>query len=337
MTILYVASDQKRVGKTALCVTLVHKLRQRGIKATALKVISQTSTKSNNDSDIEIYGKFLNNAPTSYVIKLPNENVTSRDLDTLSSDLINISKDADVILMEASSNIHKNVSAQIVDTLDAQALIVTNYHKNLSSNQIRPWTKVFGEHLSGFVINGLTRHLIKTAKTESQALSTSSGSNIYGFIPESRKLLGSSVNQIAQHLNGRFVVHEEPSDILVEHLMIGGMGMDPAELYFGTKNNKAVIVRGDRPDVQLAALNTSTACLVLTNGIEPIEYVKYEAELEKTSIIVVETNTLQTMEILNTLMDNTNFDHTSKLTEFSQLIDSHFDLPNLYRNIGIDI
>ena len=119
--------------------------------------------------------------------------------------------------------------------------------------------------------------------------------------------------------------------------MVGGMGMDPGELYFGTKNNKAVIVRGDRPDVQLSALNTSTSCLVLTNGIEPIEYVKYEAELEKTPVMVVETNTLQTMDILNTLMDNTKFDHISKLLEFSQLLDSHLDLPNLYRNIGINI
>lgn len=337
MTILYVTSDQKRIGKTTICVTLVHKLRQCGINATVFKIMSQAKTKPSNDSDIEIYNKFLNNIPASHLIKLPSENVTSKDLDALSSDLINTSKDADVILVEASDNIHKDVSAQIVATLDAKALIITNYHKKLSSNQIKSWQKVFDENLSGFVINGLTRHLIKNTKNESQSLSTSSGSNVYGFIPENRKLLGSSVNQIAQHLKGKFVVHEEPSDILIEHLMVGGMGMDPGELYFGTKNNKAVIVRGDRPDVQLSALNTSTACLVLTNGIEPIEYVKYEAELEKTPVMVVETNTLQTMDILNTLMDNTKFDHISKLLEFSQLLDSHLDLPNLYRNIGINI
>ena len=45
----------------------------------------------------------------------------------------------------------------------------------------------------------------------------------------------------------------------------------------------------------------------------------------------------QTMDILNTLMDNTKFDHISKLMEFSKLLDSHLDLPNLYRNIGINI
>ena len=129
MTILYVTSDQKRVGKTAICVTLVHKLRQCGIKATVFKIISQAKTQPNNDSDIEIYNKFLNNIPASHLIKLPSENVTSKDLDALSSDLINTSKDADVILVEASDNIHKDVSAQIVATLDAKALIITNYNK----------------------------------------------------------------------------------------------------------------------------------------------------------------------------------------------------------------
>ena len=57
--------------------------------------------------------------------------------------------------------------------------------------------------------------------------------------------------------------------------------------------NKAVIVRGDRPDLQMAALNTSTACIVLTKGVEPIEYVRYEAEQEEVSLIVVETDTPQ--------------------------------------------
>ena len=65
---------------------------------------------------------------------------------------------------------------------------------------------------------------------------------------------------------------------------MGGWGLDAGELYFGLRESKAVIVRGDRPDMQMAALTTPTTCMLLTQGIEPIEYVRNEAELEEVPI-----------------------------------------------------
>ena len=49
-----------------------------------------------------------------------------------------------------------------------------------------------------------------------------------------------------------------------------------------------MIVRGDRPDVQMSALGTDMECFILTNGLEPIEYVKYEADEEEVSIVIVD-------------------------------------------------
>lgn len=49
---------------------------------------------------------------------------------------------------------------------------------------------------------------------------------------------------------------------MVEHLMIGAMDVDSALTYFRRKPNKAVITGGDRPDIQLAALETSTKCTI---------------------------------------------------------------------------
>jgi hypothetical protein len=130
---------------------------------------------------------------------------------------------------------------------------------------------------------------------------------------------------------------EDASDGLVEHLMVGGRGMDPGEHYFGVRDSKAVIVRGDRPDVQMAALTTSTACMVMTKGIEPIEYVQYEAREEGVPVIVVETDTIETMEALNGLMDSARFDHPLKLARYSELADEHIDLPALYGALDIAV
>ena len=79
---------------------------------------------------------------------------------------------------------------------------------------------------------------------------------VIAAIPEDRRLLGMSVEQLAQHLGGKFLNWEEKKDNFVEHFLIGGMVLDWGVLYFQRFDNKAVIVRGDRPDIQMAALRT---------------------------------------------------------------------------------
>ena len=119
------------------------------------------------------------------------------------------------------------------------------------------------------------------------------------------------------------------------NFMVGGMGMDSGEAYFGLRDNKAVIVRGDRPDIQMAALATPTTCMVLTHGIEPIEYVAYEAELEDVPVMVVESDTLSTMAALNTPAGSMWFDHPAKVERFTALLKQHVDVSTIYD--GLDV
>ena len=104
---------------------------------------------------------------------------------------------------------------------------------------------------------------------------------VLAAIPEDRRLLGVTAGQIADHLGGSFLSWEEKRDNFVEHYLIGGMVLDWGVLYFQQFDNKAVIVRGNRPDLQMAALRTPTSCIVLTGGYPPIQYVSYEAGEEE--------------------------------------------------------
>ena len=187
------------------------------------------------------------------------------------------------------------------------------------------------------MINGLTRYLGTDARTRLLPSMESEGPVCFGIIPEDRRLLGVTVGQLAEHLNGRFIGGEQNTDAVVEYLMVGGMGMDPGELYFGSRENKAVIVRGDRPDVQMSSLTTPTACMVLTKDIEPIEYVKYEAEQEEVPIMVVETDTLTTMDALASLLGRARFDHPVKLSRFADLVQKHVDLKALYSELELEV
>ena len=156
-----------------------------------------------------------------------------------------------------------------------------------------------------------------------------------GVIPEDRSLLGVTVGQVASHLKGRYVVGEVLADSLVQHFLVGGFGMDSGLEYFGLRDNKAVIVRGDRPDVQMAALQTPTTCMVLTKGIEPIEYVLNEAELEEVPVVVVESNTLDTMAALSAVQDLARFDHPAKLARYVELLEEHVDVGAILSGLGM--
>jgi BioD-like phosphotransacetylase family protein len=246
-----------------------------------------------------------------------------------------MSSAADIVIVEGSTALSPEEHRRLAETLDAKILAVVAYSPDIPSDALTSWLTGLGDRTVGAVVNGLTRHRGRDAEAALMPSIGSDGVTTLGVVPEDRRLLGVSVGQIAQHLDGRFVSGEDGSDVLVEHLMVGGMGMDPGEYYFGIHESKAVIVRGDRPDLQMAALKTSTACLVMTKGIEPIEYVQYEAREEEVPVIVVETDTLGTMEALNGLMDSARFDHSLKLARYSELADEHIDLPALYDALGL--
>ena len=253
----------------------------------------------------------------------------------VSAQVAQASKEADVVLVEGSCLLSAEDSAQLAESLSAKVLVVSRYHPRLEAAQLTHWREEFGERLAGFIINGLTRYMGTDARTRLLPSMEREGLVSFGLVPEDRRLLGATVRQVAEHLEGRFTACEDKADRLVEHFMVGGMGMDPGELYFGTRDDKAVIVRGDRPDLQMSALGTPTACMVLTKGIDPIEYVTYEAKQEEVSIVVVPTDTLGTMDSLKTLMDGSRFDHPAKLSRFAELVTEHIDLPALFDALGV--
>lgn len=104
-----------------------------------------------------------------------------------------------------------------------------------------------------------------------------------------------SIGELAEYVQGEIISCPEQSGELVENLMVGAMCVDPAPLYFDIKSKKAVITRGDRADIQLGALETSTKCLILTGGTKPIPSVMQRAEEKKVPIIMVENDTPTTL------------------------------------------
>ena len=332
MSVLYVASDSEGAGKTALAVTLARILEERGREATAFKPIAAQGLDAEADPDADAYRDLLGVSADGWPRPAPDTGLSSEFVGEIASALGALCGD---VIVEGSSRLSIEETGELVEALDARVLVVGPYLRGEPISWMLPWKERLGGRLLGFVTNGLSTHLGTEAKTILLPAMEAAGLASLGVVPEERGLLGVTVAQLARHLDGRFVVPPDGSDGLIEHFLVGGMGMDPGELYFGLRVDKAVVVRGDRPDVQMPALATPTSCLVLTKGIEPIEYVKYEAQQEEVPIMVVETDTLGTMEALNTLMDGVRFDHPIKLRRYAELVERHVDLETLFDALGV--
>lgn len=336
MSVLYVASDQDGAGKTAVCATLAHLLSRRGMRVTTLKPLTADAD-TGVDGDAGVYEKLLDQRqPDGWPLDAEEGDPGPERLESIRGTVATESEGADVTLIEGSCRLSAEATARVAEAVDARVLLVLRHRGGQSGAELKEWQQALGDRLLGSIVNGMSRYAGTDTRDRLLPSLDAEGLRPIGVVPEDRTLLGVSVEQLAQQLGGRFIACQEKADALVEHFMVGGYGMDPGELTFQLRDNKAVIVRGDRPDVQMSALVTPTACLILTKGVDPIEYVKYEAEQEEVSVMVVETDTLTTMDAMSSVIAGARFDHPRKLARFGELLEEHVDLAQVWRGLGVD-
>ena len=148
-------------------------------------------------------------------------------------------------------------------------------------------------------------------------------------IPETRGMLSVTVEQLADHLGGQWVLDPVNIDAPVERFMIGGNIMDEGPTYFGRYPNQAVITRVERPDIQMASMCDKTCCLVLTGPGEPTDYIKSEALKRDVPLIQVRTNTLDTADALAGLLDKADARTAAKARHFAGLLEKYLGAENI--------
>ncbi len=185
--------------------------------------------------------------------------------------------------------------------------------------------QALGPSLSALLVNVVRRHRQLETERELIAVLRAEGLPVAGAIPEDRRLLALTVQQLAEHLGGRWLWEPADPNKLVDRFLIGGNIMDSGPNYFGRYPDQAVITRAARPDIQLASLMCDTRCLVLTGGEEPTEYVRVEAQKRSADLLLVAGNTLDTAEALAGLLNQAHPYSRQKLTRFENLVEQRLD------------
>ena len=337
MKVLYVPSDRQGAGKTSFCATLALRLASEGRKVGLFKPFTIAPEQSAEDEDARLYQRLLGQVDGGWPTQISLEGLSNGELiEQAARTCRDVFQDRDVVIVEGLPGLSLQASADLAEALDAQVVAIAGYRADLKAEEFYGAGHLFGRRLAGVVLNGLTTYMGTQARSELLPGLERQGIRVLGELPEDRRLLGVTVGELAQHLEGRFLLWEEGADNLVEHLMIGGLVLDSGTAYFEQRENKAVVVRGDRPDIQMAALNTPTSCLVLTGGKEPIEYVLYEAEQVEVPILLVQGDTHSTAQALEGLDSRARFGHPLKLERFQRLIEDHLDTAAIYSSLDLN-
>jgi hypothetical protein len=140
-------------------------------------------------------------------------------------------------------------------------------------------------------------------------------------IAEDRRLAGFSVAEARTLLNAEVIVEGDEQDSTCDHLVIAPIASDAGQPYFRRFSSKAVVVRFDKTDMHLAAMQADPACLILTGGRAPSDYLFDAAQAQGVPVLLSRTDTENTVIALEGIFDRTRFQGEAKLDRMCELLE----------------
>ncbi len=353
MATLYVTSPETFSGKSALCVGLGKRFIQDGFRVGYMKPVSTGAKRTGGvciDEDAEFVKQTfgladpitalspicLDPADVEAVLRGERNHFAQHLQETFSL----VAAEKDIMLLEGGSSLTEGSMVglptyEVSRLLNAKAMVIVKYSTAHMVDEILGAKALLGDSMIGAVINAVPRPKMEFVEKTVAPFLQARGVKVYAVLPQERLLLSISVHELAQVLGGEVLCCNEHIDELVEHLMVGAMSVDSALSYFRRKPNKAVITGGDRPDIQLAALETSTKALILTGNLHPSPIILGRAEEVGVPILLVRKDTLTTVEIIEQFFGRTRFHQPKKIQRFEQLLETNLNYNDLYADLGI--
>jgi BioD-like phosphotransacetylase family protein len=356
MKSLYVTSIEPFSGKTAVCLALGTRLQADGYQVGYLKPLSLQPWRIGDrvaDEDAAFVKEALHLTAEPWELSpivitpeylrdcmdtlecLPPEGDPDR-IEQVKMAFQAASAGQDVLLLEGGGSLREGYvvglpTPKVAQTLGSQVLAIVKY-----SDEVRTLDDALtaqyrlGSLLSGVIINRIPEDAQTYIEKTAVPYLEGKGIPVLGVLPDVHSLAALTVGEIVQVLNAEVLTKFLRPQALIENLTIGAMTAETALSRFRRYAHKAVITGGDRTDIQLAALETSTTALILTGNLRPSPLVVRQAEEFGVTIILVPSNTLETVEAIERLFGKTRLGHSAKLKQFQTLLNDKFDYTRLY-------
>jgi uncharacterized protein len=350
---LLVGSTVAFSGKSAAIVGIIHQLQKKQIVVAYGKPLgtelSQSSTAA-MEEDVQFMGEVLQLPPErlrSPLLSLDEKTMIQHlqqdgvvDYSSALADRLQ-GIEGELVFLEGPGTLADGTSfglsiAQMATAIDASILLVTRFHSSLLADELLAAKQQLGDRLIGVVINDIPPDQFEEVQTAIQPFLERQGIPVLGMVPRSSLLNSVSVRELTKKLNATVLCRRDRLDLMVEGLAIGAMNVNSALEYFRKGRNLAVVTGSDRAELQLAALETSTNCLILTGHSPPQDYILSRAEDLEVPILSVELDTLTTVEIADRAFGSVRIQEPIKVQCIQDLMRDHFDLDRLLTQLGLE-
>lgn len=140
-------------------------------------------------------------------------------------------------------------------------------------------------------------------------------------LAEDRTLAGFSLDEVREALRAQTIVEGDPNPPTCDYLVIAPIASDAGQPYFRRFHTKAVVVRFDRTDMHLAAMQADPSFLVLTGGRQPSGYLFDAAGAKGIPVLLSANDTENTVMALEGIYERTRFQGERKLDRMCELLE----------------
>lgn len=259
-----------------------------------------------------------------------------------------LSRGKDVLIMGWAGTINQGNLAgvslkKLVEHLEASIIVLYKFQADAFIDDLLPLTDLFGNRIAGVVLNQVGFPAIGRAKNYIAPFLAKKGLNVLGMFLSDPIAMSVTVRELAAILNGEVLCCEHKLDSLVKRFSVGTINIKEALEYFKEAlkyfrkiKNKAVITSGNRWDVQLAALETDTRCLVLSGDIAPNDEVLAKAKEREVPIIAVKADILAVVRQVEDMMNTLKTRDEQKIRRAIELVNDELDFSLLYEHLGLN-
>ena len=243
-------------------------------------------------------------------------------------------------ILEAAGSLNEGLLyglslGQLARGLDAKVILVHLWQNSCSVDALLAAKEQLGDQLMGIVLNAVTPDDVTTLESSVVPSLEALGFVVFGVMPRSPLLRSVTVGELVRRLEARILCCSDSLDLMVETLSIGAMNVNSAMEFFRRRRNMAVVTGADRTDIQLAALEASTQCLILTGAGEPLPQLINRAEELEVPLLKVDHDTLSTVEVIEHAFGHVRLHENVKATYAFRLVEEHCDLERLFLNLGL--
>ena len=317
---IMLTSTHSGAGKSIVAIGMFLKMKENGKNPGYFKPIGDAMTrqeKSRTDKDVSVisavvarkYSKeeicphFLN--PEYYLDEILPEEV-DEVFHKIKDAYTSIAAKCDLVIIEGNHfvsqyspiglddlrfakefNASMIICAPITDDDDLNSVIAT--YEYIKSQNLE---------IAGVILNARTKTAEARIKRYHIPLLEKRGIVVIGALTNSRELEKPTISEImdatgAKLYSGEFI---KVKNTLINSFVIGAMGAEPALKIFRGGIDKCVITGGDRTDIALAALDTSTKLIIFTGNLDPIQRVVSVAEEKGVPLLTTSSDTYSVAE-----------------------------------------